>query len=251
MLIIWGKSRRLRPLGFVADHCPVCRQIAVCHASELCLVTHLYYIPTSRGQPLGTVARCESCQTRLWRPVNFYRTACPDRLEPVRLLAFTNPFPLSAFETRLAIDLDLEHASPDTRVGILCDTIQRLSYDVATKTTGGASESTIAVLLVTFMFAAPAAALMAFSGIQWWWIPALLAAASLILATIVILDQSKAARERAIARALTLAHITDAANPQMLTHALNLAAETGSPWAATLRPDRIAAIVARNLLPNR
>lgn len=132
-----GKSPRLQTLGFVADYCPVCRQLTTGVASQLCLDTHRCFIRVAQGQPVGTVVRCDSCRTNLWRPLAFYRTTSPHRLEAVELLSRTNPFPLGSFESRMAIDAGLERASAEIRAGMLCDTLQRLSYGVARITSSG------------------------------------------------------------------------------------------------------------------
>ncbi len=66
MIFIWGKKLVLGKLGYVADFCPICRDVQACELVQVRKVSHFYYIPLGSGEALGHQTRCRACQTTLW-----------------------------------------------------------------------------------------------------------------------------------------------------------------------------------------
>ncbi|MBS1198858.1 MAG: hypothetical protein H6R18_2643 [Proteobacteria bacterium] len=63
MIIIWGKKHVYRKAGFVADFCPICRNIKGFLLRRIGLAGHLYYISVSDGVLIGHERTCTDCKT--------------------------------------------------------------------------------------------------------------------------------------------------------------------------------------------
>jgi hypothetical protein len=61
MHIIGGIRRTERLLGYVADFCPICREVRAFRLVRVGLVGHLYYISFGAGKLIGHIIRCEEC----------------------------------------------------------------------------------------------------------------------------------------------------------------------------------------------
>ncbi len=61
MLLIWGTRPTERILGYVADYCPMCRDIRPFRLIRRGRASHLYYISFGSGKLFDHVIRCEEC----------------------------------------------------------------------------------------------------------------------------------------------------------------------------------------------
>lgn len=61
MFVIFGEREARKRLGYVAEYCPLCRDIHIATITEIRKVTHLYYIPLGKGKVHLVERRCESC----------------------------------------------------------------------------------------------------------------------------------------------------------------------------------------------
>jgi len=64
MLIIWGEKKTLRREGYVAEFCPVCRDIRCFSLTRVGVTGHMWYISFSKGRLAGHYATCTECGYR-------------------------------------------------------------------------------------------------------------------------------------------------------------------------------------------
>src|SRR5690349_3238755 len=74
MFIVWGKTIKRKKLGFVADHCAVCRDLRTFQVSRVGSASHVYYISFGQGDLVGYERTCGVCST----PVEADTTRYPD-----------------------------------------------------------------------------------------------------------------------------------------------------------------------------
>lgn len=116
MFIYAGKRTRHRRLGRVADFCPLCDEIRPCRVTQIESVTHLYFIPLSRGEVKGHTIRCERCRCPITANIGAYLGFVRSRRAGLEeLIEQTNP----GVEERLIRRLELEEraASADLSPG--------------------------------------------------------------------------------------------------------------------------------------
>lgn len=120
-LIVWGKRKREKRLGFVADYCPICRKIDSFEVYEQRVAYHFWFIPTEQGRLLGNTQICRSCQTESKSFPTQFRDILPSKGKSLEdLIAETNPMVrhLHAEQLELAdkiaegegsVDIDTRH----------------------------------------------------------------------------------------------------------------------------------------------
>jgi hypothetical protein len=92
MIFIWGSYGKERPRGFVADRCPVCRDVRTFKVVDHYKVSHIYYIPLGGGKLLGTTKTCEACGADVpWNPGEHPTIVREATASPEQLLRATNP----------------------------------------------------------------------------------------------------------------------------------------------------------------
>lgn len=72
-VFIWGTKRKLTRLGYVADFCPICRQVRPFSVSRVSRAGHIYYISFG-GKFVGYLSECQICHLNLSANPNFYQT---------------------------------------------------------------------------------------------------------------------------------------------------------------------------------
>ncbi|MCB9840018.1 MAG: hypothetical protein H6809_00010 [Phycisphaeraceae bacterium] len=249
MLIVWGTRRVERPIGWVADHCPICRQILALPARQISDVSHLYFVPVSRGRRLALVARCPGCNTDLIRPPSFYRATPPAQMEFAKFVRKTNPLRLSELETLVALENDIQSQPRDVRQTVLAAALPRFGYEIDKRSVGGAAESGKVLLALLFMILFGVAAFSKYYGEWWWWIPAVLALPTFALLVKFAVAGTQGPRERALAELLIRGHILDGADPELLAAALEETAEAGWTWAKGIRAEEVAKRVEKAIVP--
>lgn len=60
-VVVWGKKVVRSGLGFVADFCPICRDVRVCRVSRVGVAEHLYFIALDAGQLSHFALECLTC----------------------------------------------------------------------------------------------------------------------------------------------------------------------------------------------
>lgn len=59
--IVWGTKQVKRRLGYVADFCPICREVQPHRIDRIGMAGHVYYIPFGEGQLVGYHGTCCTC----------------------------------------------------------------------------------------------------------------------------------------------------------------------------------------------
>jgi hypothetical protein len=110
MIFIWGKKHVLRGLGYVADFCPVCRDLRTFTMQRLGLAGHFYYVSFGEGRLIGHIRTCDVCGIELQGEPELYRTLHKQKLPPTELAPLTRPDWRESRAPRLAAEREL--ASP-------------------------------------------------------------------------------------------------------------------------------------------
>ena len=103
-MFIWGKKYVYKRLGYVADFCPLCREVRAFELKRVGLAGHIYYITLTEGDLVGHERRCASCDTDFnAKPEIYARPSGESR--PVReLIPLTFPNLATYYAARLAVE---------------------------------------------------------------------------------------------------------------------------------------------------
>lgn len=77
MFIVSGKKKTRKPLGYVADFCPVCRDVQSFHMFRVGKTAHVYFIPLGRGELIRFEGECQQCGTSIEKDPDSYRDMVP------------------------------------------------------------------------------------------------------------------------------------------------------------------------------
>jgi hypothetical protein len=113
-MIIWGTKRVISSLGFVADFCPLCREVRTFEVKRIGMAGHLYYLSFGSGTLAGYVRTCRTCGTDLNATPDQYAKLSRERLEPRELQPITFPNLEEVHRGRLALEKSLK--SPLTKL---------------------------------------------------------------------------------------------------------------------------------------
>jgi len=64
-MLIWGKKKVEKKLGFVADFCPICKEIRPFMVFRVGMASHINYLSFNEGKLVGHVAECQVCKTKI------------------------------------------------------------------------------------------------------------------------------------------------------------------------------------------
>ncbi|MBI3373381.1 MAG: hypothetical protein HY017_16770 [Betaproteobacteria bacterium] len=131
MFIVWGKKRVTTWLGYVADFCPICRDLRTFEVTRIGLAGHVYYISFGEGELAGHIRTCTACDIDLnARPEN-YRELHKEKLAPQQLAPLTFPNWAQAHATRLAVEREISSAfgnlAPQVRQVLIREPFELLS----------------------------------------------------------------------------------------------------------------------------
>lgn len=73
MFIFWGTKTVIRKLGYVADFCPICREIQKFQLSRVGLASHVYGASFGEGKLVGHQKKCLHCGTELQTDPSIYK----------------------------------------------------------------------------------------------------------------------------------------------------------------------------------
>lgn len=92
MVIISGRKKVTRKLGYVAEVCPNCRQIRSMKVSRTGMASHIFFVATSPGYLLDFVGECQTCAGLfVVQPTDYPRFQRRKKTELSVLVETTNP----------------------------------------------------------------------------------------------------------------------------------------------------------------
>ena len=103
-MIIWGTKRVVSSLGFVADFCPICREVRTFEVERIGMAGHLYYLSFGSGTLAGYVRTCRTCGTGLNATPDMYARLSREMLRPDELQPITFPNLNEVHGPRLAME---------------------------------------------------------------------------------------------------------------------------------------------------
>ena len=111
MILIWGKKRKLKTLGYVSDFCPICRDARPFKLERVSLAGHVYYISLGAGETVGFLRTCGTCGAVLEAEPTRYREVAPEPARQISdLIAKTFPDLREALAARFAIEEKIRRA---------------------------------------------------------------------------------------------------------------------------------------------
>lgn len=163
MFFAWGRKHVYKKMGFVADFCPLCREVRSFQLDRIGLVGHVYYISLGKGELLGYARTCMNCKTVLNGNLDLYREVSKKLVEQGELQRTTFPNLHSHHSERLALEQSIKHSPGevpnDTRHAILKEPFFLLNPSVekrfsTTQIDGYTALTLLAVLVcMPFIFA--------------------------------------------------------------------------------------------------
>lgn len=92
IIIVYGKKTIPKMLGYVADNCPICREIKPMALSKISVVGHVYGISLGQGKSRGIFATCSECGHVFGTNYLGYKCVLKERVDDLRqLIEQTNP----------------------------------------------------------------------------------------------------------------------------------------------------------------
>ena len=164
MFIIWGKKHVTRRLGYVADFCPICRDLRLFKLKRLGLAGHIYYVSFGEGELIGHIRTCAVCDVDLnARPEN-YKSVHDEKLPAEVLAQRTFPNWKQAYAGRLQLEHDLRtggKVTPEERRALIREPFLLLAPKVEERfgathldwPTAGATAATFFLLALAASFA--------------------------------------------------------------------------------------------------
>ena len=244
------KERR-RPIGWVADLCPVCRDLRAFRVSEVRRVARVYLVPMGKGSLEGIEITCVDCECVLPGSEEGYESVSRRRRDPSRLVEETNPALLERsgawFERQRRVALG--ELSERDRVAEILATLEALEHMALQRSRGGAEEAIAAICVVVLivLIVGTAAAWTPSVGASPAWRTVLTAGAAGMLpvtAWLIFSHTSLAARRHLMPR-LVRALAPLEPTLEELDSAFSLARRAGLRIARYLRPGAVLVELAR------
>lgn len=131
MFIIWGTRRTERKLGFVADFCPICREIRAFRLVRIGLASHIYYISFGMGKLVDHHIRCHECGLALSVDPLRYAVIEKDPFALERLIEVTFPQLKEIHAERLALESQIKKTpsllTPEERANLFIEPFRLLN----------------------------------------------------------------------------------------------------------------------------
>lgn len=148
MFLFFGKKRKLKNVGYVADFCPFCRSIQPFRIANVSMVDHLNGLPIGKGQTVAYSAKC--CTCTIPRSVDVSMFTDFSEYLPVNietLIKETYPDIRAVYAERLALENRLEKKqslSSSERQFLLNEPIDVLASDIEVRYSGSTSSDKMA-----------------------------------------------------------------------------------------------------------
>lgn len=136
MFIVWGTKRTIRKHGYVADFCPLCREVRAFELLRIGLASHIYYISFGQGRLAGHLLRCRECRYEIAGDPRDYASIGDREAEKdvEQLLALTHPQLRQNLANRLATEARLRSSpaslTPEMREALLLESFQLVNPEV-------------------------------------------------------------------------------------------------------------------------
>lgn len=109
MFIVWGKKHVYKKMGYVADFCPLCRNVRPFRLDRVGLAGHVYYLTVSKGELVGHARTCMTCKTVLSASPDLYREVSKQFVDEGELQRTTFPDLRTKYAERLALEQTIKH----------------------------------------------------------------------------------------------------------------------------------------------
>ena len=103
-MFIWGKKYVYKRLGYVADFCPLCREVRAFELKRVGLAGHIYYISLTEGELAGHEMRCTGCDTEYNAKPEIYARPSKELRTLRELIPLTFPNLATHHAGRLALE---------------------------------------------------------------------------------------------------------------------------------------------------
>lgn len=196
------KERR-RPIGWVADLCPICRDLRAFEVNELRRVARVYFVPLGRGSLEGCEITCVDCQSVMEAPEEGYEAVSNRRRDPAQLVSMTNPGLLDRAEDWFERQHKVAKGSLDKaeRTREIVTVLRALDHMAWVRSRGGPEELLTALCIIVF-FVVLIGTVMTWAGSPTWRIVFAVTAAGMlaISTTLVLTHRSMAAGRHLLPR---------------------------------------------------
>jgi hypothetical protein len=116
-------GERKESMGYVADFCPLCRQVRPFRLQYIGLAGHVYYVALGHGELIGHQKQCTACKSVLDADPEAYREICRRKLDPETLRERTFPNLARHYAYRLEVEKKLGQSSgalsPQERLNLI------------------------------------------------------------------------------------------------------------------------------------
>jgi hypothetical protein len=135
LLLHWRKKNVETPVGFVADFCPICRDIRSFRLMRMGIAMSFVEIPLGQGKEVGHYIECTECKVPFWAEEQKYSFVAEANQPDIDLLVETTNLPLRfAYANRLELEGELRkrtaRLSRDIRTSLLMEPLIALSLMV-------------------------------------------------------------------------------------------------------------------------
>jgi hypothetical protein len=136
-IIIHGKRQTAKRSGYVAEFCPICREIKPLEIIELAENQHIFFAPIGEEKVLGHFGRCAECGFyRATKPASFRAVEKYDLGTLEELIGYTFPTIRSVYRERLALEARVRAAPaslhPADREALLTEAFEMISRQAST-----------------------------------------------------------------------------------------------------------------------
>lgn len=146
------KERR-RSTGWVADLCPICRDLRSFEVAEVRRVARVYLVPIGSGTLEGREITCADCKSVLSFPDEGYAAISRRRREPAKLVELTNPALLERVDAWFERQERIAQStlSSRERVAEILSVLGALEHMAWVRSRGGPEEFAMAVCVIFFV----------------------------------------------------------------------------------------------------
>ncbi len=110
MFIVWGTKIVYSTTGYVADFCPMCRDIRAFALRRVGAAGHVYYITAGQGKLVGYERSCQTCDTAYKAEPSHYISISKTLLPLPALIKSTYPTIAEALAERMELEQKIKQS---------------------------------------------------------------------------------------------------------------------------------------------